>query len=108
MTMSKRALVGDWTSALASEQATDIEVCGVLGEGDEAMKAHRLVLAVRSPVFRGMLQSSPMRESQQDHRICLDGVDQAIVRCFVKFLYTEEVDQETLRNQDAVCHLLSL
>lgn len=100
-------LAGDLAALLARGQAADVDVGG--GEaGSWTVKAHKLVLAARSPVFNSMLLESGMRESGAGAKIPLDGYDQAIVQQFVRYLYSDEVDQGLQEDADALCHLLTL
>jgi len=73
------------------------------------IRAHRVVLAARSPVFDRMLFTSGMRETMQDgFELYLEGADGRIADWFVKFLYTDEVSPEAWDDQEALCYLLAL
>jgi len=105
----RTALVEDLAGLLAGGQGADVEISSGLGEDvRQVLKAHRVVLAARSPVFNRMLLQSGMRESQVGAQISLDGVDHSIAEQFVRFLYTEELDPKIFESPDAVCHLLAL
>merc|ERR1712224_587230 len=54
-----------------------------------------------------MLLGTGMRE-QHHSQLRLDGVDHAVVQEFVRFLYTGEVEQASIDDQDMVCHLLAV
>lgn len=73
------------------------------------LRAHRLVLATRSPVFERMLLSSGMREAQQGFdELYLEGADAKVASWFVRFIYTDEVPAEAWDDQEALCFLLAL
>ena len=57
-------------------------------EGEE-FPAHRLVLAMRSPVFKAMLYGS-MRE-KDSNRIVIDNMQPAIFKVLLHFIYTDEL-----------------
>jgi len=105
----RAALATDLAALLTGGQATDVEVIGALSEaGEQAVKAHRLVLAARSPVFNRMMLESGMRESQAGARISLEGADRSTTEHFVRFLYTGGLSEESLDDPSSLCHLLSL
>ncbi|CAK0879117.1 unnamed protein product [Prorocentrum cordatum] len=105
---ANQAFAGDWARFLESGQATDVEIRCAPGEGEQVVRAHRLVLAARSSVFNRMLLGVPMRERQSDFPVDLSDFDIAVVKRFVHFLYADEVDQDTLVNPDALWHLIKL
>ncbi|CAK0793805.1 unnamed protein product [Prorocentrum cordatum] len=104
---SAKELCDDWAEIFIGE-GTDVEVHGSLAPEDPPVRAHRLVLAARSPVFRCMLLSSSMLESQIHSKLNLEGADANIAHRFVRFLYINKLDPDTLHSEDALCHLLQL
>lgn len=103
----QRTLARDLAALLASCQGADVDLGGKEASG-WTVKAHRVVLAARSPVFNRMLFQSGMRESSADAKIPLGDFDQAIVQQFVRFLYSDELEQDLAKDPDALCHLFTL
>lgn len=76
-------------------------------EGDP-LRAHRLVLAARSPVFRQMFfGSGTLAEAMPGAELCLSDMEPSVAQWFLDFLYTGKVDTKVWEDDDAVCHLLS-
>eukprot|EP00929_Paragymnodinium_shiwhaense_P007459 TRINITY_DN111380_c0_g1_i1.p1 TRINITY_DN111380_c0_g1~~TRINITY_DN111380_c0_g1_i1.p1 ORF type:complete len:365 (+),score=38.87 TRINITY_DN111380_c0_g1_i1:71-1165(+) len=65
---------------------------------------HALVLKMRSPVFRRMLDTG-MQEGSTKSVDLPEAED--VVKSFVHFLYTDELDQSA-KDPDSCCHLLKL
>ena len=106
---TRAALAGNSVALLASGQAADVEVRGALSEaGEQAVKAHRLVLAARSPVFNRTMLESGTRESQAGAGLSLEGVGRATMEHFVRVQYTGGFSQESLDDRSSLCHLLCL
>lgn len=103
-----RSIADDAAAFLAAAHATDVELKGSLDEGEAGVPAHRVILAMRSPVFQRMFFASGMLESKSNAAINVEGADRPIVQKFVKFLYSDKLDAETTASWDLLCHLLSL
>lgn len=58
---------------------------------DEEMKAHRLVLSTRSPVFAGMLRAD-MRENQEGV-VTVQDVRAPVFRALLWFIYTDSLPE---------------
>ncbi|KAL6857235.1 hypothetical protein ACP4OV_018617 [Aristida adscensionis] len=77
--------------------------------GGETFHAHRLVLAVRSPVFKAQL-FGPMKESgTQSLTIC--EMQPAVFKLLLHYIYTESLpsmygDDKANKSYDMLCHLL--
>ncbi|CAK0799090.1 unnamed protein product, partial [Prorocentrum cordatum] len=106
------SLAVDLEELLRRGEGADVEVRA--GAPDEEgsvkyppLRAHRVVLAARSPVFRQMFFSAGMRESLDAH-ITLGDADPKAVQWFVGFLYSDNIADEVWQDDDAVCHLLAL
>lgn len=73
------------------------------------IRAHRLVLAARSPVLERLLFSSGMRETTDaGYELRLEGADAKVAVWFVRFLYTDEVAHEAWEDQEGLCYLLTV
>lgn len=108
------SLALDLAELLQRGEGADVEVrAGAPEEEGSAraspcvLRAHRVVLAARSPVFRQMFFSARMRESVDAH-ITLGEADPKAVQWFVDFLYSDNIADEVWQDDDAVCHLLAL
>ncbi|KAK1602698.1 hypothetical protein QYE76_017491 [Lolium multiflorum] len=55
----------------------------------EVFRAHKLVLAMRSPVFKALLYG-PMRE-KDSNRFVIDDMQPAIFKVFLRFIYTDSL-----------------
>ncbi|CAK0840769.1 unnamed protein product, partial [Prorocentrum cordatum] len=105
----RHGLSDDLAALLAGGQGADVEVHGSLGEGGDVVRAHRIVMAARSPVFsRMLLASDNSMLLASNTRVNLEGVDHAVAVSFVRFLYTNELDPELMEDSNALCHLLAL
>jgi len=76
-------------SALQHDEATtDIEL--LIGSEVTTVRAHRLILMARSPVFRSLFLSGAAEHKTGKIQVTSAGPD--AVRAFLRFLYTDEID----------------
>lgn len=77
--------------------------------GGETIEAHRLVLAMRSPVLKAELYG-PMREARSGQRITIKDMQPAVFRALLHFIYTDSLpgakDLEGDKNTEMVRLLL--
>jgi speckle-type POZ protein len=80
--------------------------------GEETFAAHRIVLAMRSPVFRAQLYG-PMRDKgEQEQHLAVEDMQPSVFRALLGFIYTDAlpaIDDDGLDEHDRkerVCHLL--
>lgn len=71
-------------------------------------RAHRAVLAARSPVFRQMFYSAGMREAAADAQVTLGDVEPKVAGWFLDFLYSDTIAEDVWEDDEAVCHLLAV
>ncbi|CAM0953129.1 unnamed protein product [Alopecurus aequalis] len=70
---------------------------------DEVFTAHKIVLAMRSPVFKAELYG-PMREQQS---ITIEDMEPAVFGALLHFIYTDDLDDEDGdKEEETVKHLL--
>jgi len=72
--------------------------------GEQVIDTHRVILAARSPVFDAMLRSN-MKEGLAG-KIIIEDLDPRAVRDMIGYLYTGDVKQETLDDDDMCANLL--
>lgn len=92
-------LASQFGNLLESGEGVDVTI----RTGDEIIRAHSLILSVRSPVFRAMLSHS-MRE-QAEKEVSIPDLDPTGVRRMVAFMYKGKLDSE-LGDDDATVSLL--
>ncbi|XP_066353763.1 BTB/POZ and MATH domain-containing protein 1-like [Miscanthus floridulus] len=79
--------------------------------GEETFAAHRIVLAMRSPVFRAQLYG-PMRDKGEQQHLAIEDVQPSLFRALLGFIYTDAlpaIDDDGLDEHDRkerICHLL--
>jgi len=105
------AFSDDIASLLTSAEGSDISLRAGVQNGDETsaepLRAHRLLLAARSPVFRQMFfGTTGMAETASCGEVCLSDMDRPTASLFLAFLYAGKLDPTTWEDEDAVCHLL--
>ena len=84
----KPPVVPDLTPALKDDTYSDcILVCG-----EETFKAHKLILATRSSVFRAMFDSD-MIEGRES-RVVVKDLEVPVVKGMLKYLYSNQVEEE--------------
>lgn len=78
------------SAAQVGEKWSDISFrCSDQDEKDEAIKAHKFILASRSPVFEAMFFGA-MKETNDE--IKLDDITAETFQLFLRYLYTDDVD----------------
>ncbi|KAL6659241.1 hypothetical protein ACP70R_003281 [Stipagrostis hirtigluma subsp. patula] len=99
-------LSDDLVKLLQTKEGADVtfEVEG------ELFKAHAMVLATRSPVFKAELYG-PMREERRNNHITIEDMQPDIFRAMLRFIYTDSIFPGTANlsrdeNKDLIKHLL--
>jgi speckle-type POZ protein len=88
-----------WGALLASGERTDMTlVCG-----DERLKAHRLVLCARSPVFAAQLDAGPLQADASAVPVPPD-ITPHTLRRLLEFIYTDELEPAS---PEEATHLLN-
>jgi len=105
------AFSGDMAKLLKSAEGSDVSLKAGVQNGDETaaepLRAHRSLLAARSPVFQRMFYgSTTMAEAAASSEVCLSDMDGPTASLFLEFLYTGKVVATVWEDEDAVCHLL--
>jgi len=60
---------------------------------NETIKAHRLILSIRSPVFKAMFFDSNMLEQSQDQAtIREESMSKGALTQFLRYLYTDKIE----------------
>ncbi|CAL5011152.1 unnamed protein product [Urochloa decumbens] len=76
--------------------------------GDETFAAHKIVLAMRSPVFKAQLYGPMRGKVEQD--LSIDDMQPAVFRALLRFIYTDSLPiiggQYEDDRREMVCHLL--
>lgn len=105
----KGSLAQDLETLLADGTATDVvlQVSGDTPENSTTVRAHKLLLAARSPVFKQMFFSSEMAESVAT-TVNIYDVEPKVVVWFLHALYTDEIPAEISEDDEALCHLLAV
>lgn len=85
---------------LAALSDFEIEVEG------QRLKVHKLVLAMRSPIFAAMF-SADMKESREN-LLNLGHIDTSVVKIFVDYMYTNKLDQNASRDLATIVELMKL
>jgi len=74
------------TNFLTNQTLTDVTLC----QGKE-FKAHKLILAAASPVFKAMFKEGT--KEHQENYVNIQDIDSAIFEVFLRYLYTGQVDK---------------
>jgi len=96
----------DLRKLLESEEEADVK----FKVKEEVFHAHKIVLAMRSPVFKAELYG-PMRDKGMVESITIQGMDPAVFKGLLHFIYTDRFPRmddlvEDEEQQDMVKHLL--
>jgi hypothetical protein len=91
---------------LASRKLSDLVLCF----GDTVLEAHRLVLAMNSPVFERMLFPSGGHGHLEatEGRVVIEDVDPGVARAFLEAIYTGKIPEEAWADQETMCDLLAV
>jgi len=87
-----RATNASLQALLESGDMADIE----LKCGGASVSAHKLILSARSPVFAAMFGRG-MAEAEASE-VTLEGIEPAVLRSLVHFLYAEELDDSAMEH----------
>eukprot|EP00441_Pelagodinium_beii_P021707 CAMPEP_0197658262 /NCGR_PEP_ID=MMETSP1338-20131121/45133_1 /TAXON_ID=43686 ORGANISM="Pelagodinium beii, Strain RCC1491" /NCGR_SAMPLE_ID=MMETSP1338 /ASSEMBLY_ACC=CAM_ASM_000754 /LENGTH=420 /DNA_ID=CAMNT_0043234819 /DNA_START=44 /DNA_END=1306 /DNA_ORIENTATION=+ len=105
------AFSDDMARLLKSGAGSDVSLrAGIQNDATTSagpLRAHRSLLAARSPVFHRMFYGSTgMAETAACAEVCLSDMDHPTASLFLEFLYTGKVDATAWEDEDALCHLL--
>ncbi|XP_044004283.1 speckle-type POZ protein-like [Aphidius gifuensis] len=81
----KSQLISGLLSCLENEKFSDV----ILEVDDEEIKAHKMMLSIKSPVFSAMFDHESMKESE-DNRVIIEDFDADIVNQMLEYIYTEK------------------
>ncbi|XP_057339877.1 speckle-type POZ protein-like [Microplitis mediator] len=82
---SKSSMAHDYEDLYESELGSDVELI----VQEEKFQAHKLVLMVRSPVFRAML-TTDMKENREK-TVTIKDMNSEVFKSMLEFIYTDEV-----------------
>eukprot|EP00933_Yihiella_yeosuensis_P014254 TRINITY_DN1283_c0_g1_i1.p1 TRINITY_DN1283_c0_g1~~TRINITY_DN1283_c0_g1_i1.p1 ORF type:complete len:380 (-),score=57.05 TRINITY_DN1283_c0_g1_i1:132-1271(-) len=112
-TKGKMQLASDFKNLWDTQKHTDV-ILNTLDEASnatEAVHAHQIVLAARSPVFEKMFfgEGSSFAERSSDGiaQVQMVDVDASVARMFLHSIYTSEIDEKAWESDELLCHLLS-
>lgn len=81
----------DLPECLGSLLEEGVESDVTIHVGEETFDAHKVVLAMRSPVFKAQLYG-PMREKMEEHHhLTIDDMQPAIFRALLHFIYNDSL-----------------
>mmetsp|Transcript_44426 Transcript_44426/g.96578 ORF Transcript_44426/g.96578 Transcript_44426/m.96578 type:complete len:369 (-) Transcript_44426:199-1305(-) len=103
------SMQAEFRELLRSGEGSDITLScdgSDVASSEQHFRVHRLILSMRSPVFKRML-SSGMQESEPEATVKLPGIDSRVLGWLLDFIYTDEVDDEACVDDEALCHLLA-
>ncbi|XP_044015191.1 speckle-type POZ protein-like [Aphidius gifuensis] len=80
-----RPLISGLLSWLQNEKFSDI----VLEVDGKDLKAHKMILSIKSPVFSAMFDYESMKESR-DNRVVIKDIDADVVEQMLEYIYTEK------------------
>ena len=97
-----RSSSGDWLAVLASGALSDIALRPSPGgaAAAAAVRAHKIVLAARSPVFAAMFTQGMAEAGSSE--VTLEGVSGAVLGHLVHFLYAEEVGADAFDDAEGL------
>jgi speckle-type POZ protein len=81
------------------EEKEGFDVC--FSVGGVSFEAHRLVLAMRSPVFKAELYG-PMMEATTRQRITIEDMQPAVFRALLHFIYTDSLPAKDLEGDENI------
>lgn len=64
--------------------------------GDENIRAHRMILETRSPVFAAMLNHDT--KENQTSEVCIEDLDKSAVESVLSYIYSGDIDDLTTEN----------
>lgn len=86
-------LTRDWVTDFRTLLDTGLHSDVILSIGDHEIKAHRAILAARSPVFSAMFEHDTLEKQQ--NRVVIEDLSRESMVQLLKFLYTGEMDELT-------------
>ncbi|XP_044021024.1 speckle-type POZ protein-like [Aphidius gifuensis] len=82
-TKNNHQLISGLLSCLQNEKFSDI----VLEVDGKELKAHKMILSIKSPVFSAMFDHESMKESR-DNRVVIKDIDVDVVKQMMEYIYT--------------------
>lgn len=99
-TEGEREVCDSLQEFLRSGYMTDV----VIKVGDVRIDVHSVILAARSPVFRGMF-SCPMKE-KEEREVDIQDIEPCAMRALVNYMYSGAVAASQLENEESATALL--
>ena len=72
--------------------------------GNQSFSAHKSIIAMRSPVFRGMIEAGCTEASTGTVKV--EDVDPAAFRQMLRFIYTDACEEGAIEGENMAAHLL--
>eukprot|EP00933_Yihiella_yeosuensis_P042980 TRINITY_DN37662_c0_g1_i1.p1 TRINITY_DN37662_c0_g1~~TRINITY_DN37662_c0_g1_i1.p1 ORF type:complete len:433 (-),score=57.06 TRINITY_DN37662_c0_g1_i1:276-1574(-) len=108
----KVKLVSDLQMLLQAQKHTDVslQVADSSCEVGETLRAHRLVLAARSPVFENMFfgEGLAFGEKAADAEVKIPDTHPTVAKAFLHSLYSAVIPEAVWEDDDALCHLFTM
>mmetsp|Transcript_164380 Transcript_164380/g.522671 ORF Transcript_164380/g.522671 Transcript_164380/m.522671 type:complete len:374 (-) Transcript_164380:598-1719(-) len=100
-------LVADFAKLLQCSEYTDVALLPSGKNRGDALRAHRIVLAARSPVFKQMFfGAGVMQEAAANSEVQMIDVDHEVATYFVRALYSDEIHEDAWDDDEILCRLL--
>ncbi|XP_044005619.1 TD and POZ domain-containing protein 3-like [Aphidius gifuensis] len=81
----KSQLISGLLSCLENEKFSDV----ILEVDGKEIKAHKMMLSIKSPVFSAMFNHESMKESK-DNRVIIEDTDADVIKQMLEYIYTEK------------------
>ena len=108
----KVKLVSDLQMLLQAQKHTDVslQVSDSSCDVSETLRAHRLVLAARSPVFENMFfgEGLAFGEKAADAEVKIPDTHPTVAKAFLHSLYSAVIPEAVWEDDDALCHLFTM
>jgi len=95
----------DFARLLQDPEHSDVTLLPSGKNRSDALRAHRIVLAARSPVFKQMFFGAGMQEVAPDSEVPMTDVDREVASLFLHALYTDEIQKDAWDDDEMMCHL---